>query len=73
MKPYQTKHQRASLRLDMFPYTVKLSETHVRSNHVDWLEEMFPGGFSVRWTFGGPHQINFADEKDRMLFVLRWA
>lgn len=70
---YQTKHQRASLKMDEYPYSVKLSETHFRADHINWLDEMFPGGYCTRWTFIGPYQISFADERDRMLFVLRWA
>lgn len=73
MKPYQTKHQRASLRLDMFPYAVKLSDNPYRSEHVEWLDQNMPNSYCVRWTFAGPGQINFADEQDKMLFVLRWA
>jgi len=66
------KHQKAD-RLDLFPYGVKLSETHVREEHVKWLNQNMPDGYTIRWTFGSPHQINFSDEKDKMLFVLRWA
>lgn len=69
----QIKHQRASLLLRDFPYKVKLSETHIRNDHVQWLDKIFPGGYCTRWTFAGPYQINFRDEQDRMLFVLRWA
>ena len=73
MKPYQTKHQRASNLLIDYPYTVKLSETHLRNDHIVWLDEMFPDGYSLRWVIAGPHQLNFRNEQDRMLFVLRWA
>ena len=66
------KHARSD-RLDLFPHRVGLSESHVRAEHVAWLNHNMPDGYTVRWTFGGPHQINFADEKDKMLFVLRWA
>ena len=73
MKQYQTKHQRASLRMDDYPYKVQLSETHVRAEHINWLDEKFPGGYNSRWTFVGPYQISFRDEQERLLFVLRWA
>ena len=66
------KHKRSD-RLDNFPYQVKMIKTHVREEHVKWLQETMPNGYLYRWTYGGPHQINFADEKDRLMFTMRWA
>ena len=66
------KHTRAD-RLDLFPHSVKLSNTHVRDEHVKWLNHIWPDSYTIRWTFGGPYQINFASEQDKLLFVLRWS
>ena len=65
-------HQKAGL-LDAFPHPVKLADTHVREEHVKWLQQNIPNGYKSRWTYAGPHQINFAQEDDKLLFVLRWA
>ena len=66
------KHKRVD-RLDLFPYPVIMTETHVRAEHIEWLEQHIPNGYETRWTFGGPKQINFSSEHDKMLFVLRWS
>ena len=73
MKTYQSKHYRASLRLDMFPHAVKLGNNPARSEHIEWLDQYMPNSYCVRWTFAGPGQINFADEQDRLMFALRWS
>ena len=67
-----TKH-RPSLRLIDFPHAVKLGDNPARLEHIDWLDQNMPNSYCVRWTFAGPGQINFRDEYDKMLFVLRWA
>lgn len=73
MKPYQTKHQRASNLTQDYPYRVELSETRLRDDHIAWLEETFSEGYSRRWVIAGPNHINFRNEQDRLMFVLRWA
>ena len=66
------KHEK-SRRLDWFPYWVQLSETHIRAEHVAWLKQNMPNGYTSRWTIGGPHRLYFADENDKLMFVLRFA
>ena len=60
-------------RLIRFPYWVQLTETHIREEHVAWLKQNMPNGYPGRWTFGGPYRLYFADENDKLMFVLRWA
>lgn len=66
------KHQRFNT-MENFPYTVELSGTHIRAEHVKWLEEMFPNGYKSLWTFIGPYKMGFKDERSQILFVLRWS
>lgn len=70
---YATKHKRSASVLEDFPYGVKFSQTHVREEHVRWLDQNMPNSYRSRWTYSGPYQINFADEQDRLMFALRWA
>ena len=67
------KQHTKSDRLDRFPYWVQLSGTHIREEHVAWLQQAIPDGYRSRWTYGGPNRIYFADNDDKLMFVLRWA
>jgi hypothetical protein len=54
------------------PYWVDLTDTHVRADHVKWLETNI-GGYKTLWDFSGINRIGFANEKDYLFFVLRWS
>jgi hypothetical protein len=53
-------------------YHVTMTETHIRAGHVKWLETNM-NGYRTRWDYGGINRINFANEQDQIMFVLRWA
>jgi hypothetical protein len=63
------KHKRIEYPMK---YYVDMTDTHVRAEHVKWLQTNI-GGYHTLWDYGGVNRINFLREQDRLLFVLRWA